>query len=50
MHTKFAGDTVLGGIVDLLQSRQAWQRDPNRLDYWVITNHMKFNKTKYQNL
>ncbi|GAB0203489.1 mitochondrial enolase superfamily member 1 [Grus japonensis] len=44
--TKFANDTKLCGVLDMLEGRDAIQRDLHRLERWARANDMKFNKAK----
>ena len=47
-HTlsKFADDTKLSGVVDMLEGRDATQTDPVRLERWAYANLMKFKQDK----
>ncbi|GAB0176165.1 mitochondrial enolase superfamily member 1 [Grus japonensis] len=46
--SRFANDTKLCGVVEMLEGRDAIQRDLDRLERWARANRMKFNKAKYK--
>lgn len=44
---KFAGDTELGGKVDISEGRITMKRDIYRMETWANKTFMKFNKDTY---
>jgi len=44
--SKFANDTKLSGVVEMLERRDAIRRDLGRLERWACVNLMRFNEAK----
>ena len=47
--SKFASDTKLSGAFNMLEERDAVQKDPDRLKRWACANLIKFNKAPSTN-
>jgi len=45
--SKFVDDTKLGVAVESLEEQEALLRDLHRLEHWIMTKGVKFNKTKF---
>lgn len=43
----FADNTELSGVVDILEERDAVQRDLDRYERWTCVTFMKFYKAKF---
>jgi len=46
--SKFADDTKMCGVVNMLEARDVIQRDLERLERWACVKLVKFNKTKFK--